>query len=173
MLQQPMDTQSEERAPARGASDLRVVRPNNPALALGLAVSHLMTKPAFAALRFGEWSRILVGQINRKHFCFVADSKNQVHGFLGWALTSKDIAEAWVQGRRGLSAQDGRDGDCIIFNALASSSTRANRLLMIEGRKAMAGKQTAYFKRHYPDGSTRASSVAVNEFVDRHIERGG
>jgi hypothetical protein len=43
-----------------------VFRPDNPYVALGLAVSHLMTKPAFATLRFGEWSRILVGQINRK-----------------------------------------------------------------------------------------------------------
>jgi hypothetical protein len=41
------------------------------------------------------------------------------------------------------------------------------------GRKAMAGKQAACFKRQYPDGGTRASRLAVNEFVDQHIERGG
>jgi hypothetical protein len=34
--------------------------PNSPYVALGLAVDHLMTKPAFSGLRFGEWSRILV-----------------------------------------------------------------------------------------------------------------
>jgi hypothetical protein len=47
--------------------DLEVFRPQNPYIALGLAVNHLMTKPAFANLRFGDWSRILTGQINRKH----------------------------------------------------------------------------------------------------------
>ena len=44
-------------------------------MALGLAVSHLMTKPAFANLRFGDWSRVLVGQINRKHYAFVVDDR--------------------------------------------------------------------------------------------------
>ena len=48
--------------------DLKVFRPQSPYVALGLAVNHLMTKPAFANLRFGDWSRILVGQINRKHY---------------------------------------------------------------------------------------------------------
>ena len=42
---------------------LRLFRPESPYVALGLAVSHLMTKPAFANLRFGDWSRVLVGQI--------------------------------------------------------------------------------------------------------------
>jgi len=155
------------------AGELRIVRPDNPYVALGLAVSHLMTKPAFAALNFGEWSKILVGQINRKHFCFVIDGKNQVQGFLGWALADKASAEAWVEGHQALSFQDSRDGDCIIFNAWASSSMQAKRLLMIEARKVMAGKHMAYFKRHYPDGSTRPSRLTVNDFVDQHIERGG
>src|SRR5436190_24108557 len=63
------NTKPEAAAPAR--PELRVFRPDNPYVALGLAVNHLMTKPAFAARRFGEWSRILVGQINRKHYYFV------------------------------------------------------------------------------------------------------
>src|SRR5882724_5755562 len=76
----------------------RLYRPESSAQALGLAVNHLMTKPAFANLRFGEWSRILVGQINRRHFYFVVDPKNRVQGFAGWALTTRDKAEAWVEG---------------------------------------------------------------------------
>jgi hemolysin-activating ACP:hemolysin acyltransferase len=172
MMQLPPENHSRERVP-RTLPELRVVRPDNPYLALGLAVSHLMTKPAFARLQFGEWSRILVGQVNRRHCCFVIDRENKVQGFLGWALTDKASAEAWVEGRRDLSAQDSHDGDCIIFNAWASSSVKAKRLLMIEARKAVAGRQMAYAKRHYPDGSTRPSRVAINEFVDKHIERGG
>jgi hemolysin-activating ACP:hemolysin acyltransferase len=171
-MEPTQQTHSQQRTP-RTLPELRVVRPDNPYVALGLAVSHLMTKPAFASLSFGEWSRILVGQINRKHCCFVIDRNNQVQGFLGWALTDKANAEAWVEGRRGLSYQDSRDGDCIIFNAWASSSTKAKRLLMIEARKAMTGRQMAYFKRHYKDGSTRPSRLTVNEFVDQHIEHGG
>ncbi len=70
-----MDTTPEAAAPAW--PELRVFRPDNSYVALGLAVNHLMTKPAFAALRFGEWSRILVGQINRKHYYFVIDARNR------------------------------------------------------------------------------------------------
>jgi hemolysin-activating ACP:hemolysin acyltransferase len=172
MVQPSPEAQSQQAA-QQTSLELKVIRPDNPYIALGLAVSHLMTKPAFAALNFGEWSKILVGQINRKHFCFVIDGKNQVQGFLGWALVDKAGAEAWVEGREPASLQDSREGDCVIFNAWASSSTKAKRLLMIEARKVMAGKHMIYLKRYYPDGSMRPSRLTVNDFVDRHLERGG
>jgi hypothetical protein len=45
-----------------------------------------MTKQAFATLRFGDWSRILVGQINRKHYYFAVDTVLRqfqwIHGLL-------------------------------------------------------------------------------------------
>lgn len=151
--------------------ELRLFRPDSPYVALGLAVNHLMTKPAFAALRFGEWSRILVGQINRKHYYFAIDRKNQVQGFMGWAATSKDNAEAWVEGRRNFSFEESLDGDCLVFNAWAASSGKVNRFLLAAARQVMQGKDTVYFKRHYPDGSTRPSRVRVNDFVGRHIAR--
>src|SRR5262245_10763283 len=150
---------------------LRLSRTDSPYVALGLAVSHLMNKPAFANLRFGDWSRVLVGQINRKHYAFVVDEKNQIQGFLGWALTSKENAEAWVEGRGELSYQDSVEGDCMIFNAWAASSLEVNRFLVAEARKIMAGKDTVYFKRHYKDGSTRPARLRVNDFVAQHIRR--
>jgi hemolysin-activating ACP:hemolysin acyltransferase len=149
---------------------LRAFRPDNAYVALGLAVNHLMTKPAFGNLRFGEWSRILVGQINRKHFYFAIDRKNQVQGFVGWALAPKELAEAWVEGRAGLSYENSVDGDCIIFNAWAASNGRVNRFLLDVARKVMEGKDTIYFKRHYKDGTTRTARLRVNEFVAQHLE---
>ena len=157
--------------PAPARPDLRVFRPANPYVALGLAVSHLMTKPAFAALRFGEWSRILVGQINRKHYYFVVDAKNQVQGFLGWAVTSKDKAEAWLEGRGGQSDDDSFDGPSIIFNVWAASNGKVNRFLLQEARKIAVGKDTIYFKRYYKDGSTRRIRLRVNDFVAKHREQ--
>ena len=124
--------------PSGGKMDFRLYRPENPALALGLAVNHLMTKPAFARLGFGDWSRILVGQINRKHYCFVVDGNNQIQGFLGWAVTSKDKAEAWVEGRGGLLSQDANEGDCIVFNAWSASVPRVGRVLLDAARKVLA-----------------------------------
>lgn len=170
-MQTALDDKTSAPATAKSRPELRVIRPDNPFVALGLAVNHLMTMPAFASLKFGEWSRILVGQINRKHFLFVVDDKNQVQGFLGWALTSRDRAEAWLEGRGALSFEDSLDGDCVIFNAWAGKGLKVNRILLQEGRKIMEGKEMVYFKRHYKDGTTRPSCLTVNEFVSQHIER--
>ena len=150
---------------------LRVFRAKDPNIALGLAVSHLMTKPAFANLRFGDWSRILTGQINRKHYYFAVDSKNQIQGFMGWAVTSKEKAEAWVEGRGAVSFADSRDGDCLIFNAWAANTPEVNRFLVSQAREIMQGKDTVYFKRHYKDGSTRPGRLRVNDFVAQHLTR--
>ena len=158
-------------APIAPRAKLRVFRAKDPYIALGLAVSHLMTKPAFANLRFGDWSRILTGQINRKHYYFAVDSKNQIQGFMGWAVTSKEKAEAWVEGRGAVSFADSRDGDCLIFNAWAANTPEVNRFLVSQAREIMQGKDTVYFKRHYKDGSTRPVRLRVNDFVAQHLTR--
>ncbi len=159
--------------PRSQQTQLRLFRPDDPASALGIAVNHLMTKPAFANLRFGDWSRILVGQINRGHYCFVVDDTGQVRGFVGWALTSKEKAEAWVEGRRGLSYQDSSAGDCVVFNAWSANDGEVQRFLVDATRKLIRDKQTIYFKRHYGDGSTRPVRLNVNEFVAAHVGRSG
>jgi hemolysin-activating ACP:hemolysin acyltransferase len=156
--------------PVAPAADLKVFRPQSPYAALGLAVNHLMTKPAFANLRFGEWSRILVGQINRKHYCFAVDSNNQVQGFMGWAVTSKEKAEDWFAGRGALSFEDSLKGSCVIFNAWAASTREVNRFLLSEARKIVADKDAVYFKRYYKNGSVRPARLRVNDFVVHHLQ---
>ena len=150
---------------------MRLFRPENPVIALGLAVNHLMSRPAFAQLRFGEWSRILVGQINRKHYYFVLDADDQVAGFLGWALTSRETAEAWVEKRAGFSDADAREGDCIVFNAWSARSPDVNPFLLEAARHAAQGRDMAYFNRLYKDGTVRPVRLRVNDFVARHLER--
>jgi len=150
---------------------LRLFQPGHPAAALGLAVTYLMVKPAFANLQFGDWSRILVGQINRRHFCFAVDGAGQVQGFMGWALASEEHAKAWAEGRRALTFEDSVDGDCMVINAFAAESTKVTRVLIEEARLVGRDKTALYFKRHYNDGTTRAARIAVNAFVDGHIER--
>jgi hemolysin-activating ACP:hemolysin acyltransferase len=151
-------------------SSLRLFRPDSPVVALGLAVNHLMTKPAFARQFFGEWSRILVGQINRKHYYFVTDGK-EVQGFVGWALVTRDKAEDWVEGRRGLSYEDCTGGDCLVFNAWAANGTKVHRFMVDEARKLIREKQTVYFKRYYNNGSSRPVRLNVNDFVATHVDR--
>jgi hemolysin-activating ACP:hemolysin acyltransferase len=151
--------------------DLRLARPENPNIALGMAVSYLMTKPAFANLKFGDWSRILVGQINRKHFAFVIDSDKKTCGFAGWGLTSEDLAQAWADGSRALRYEDCLHGDCLVFNAWAADNTSIHRFMVDETRKLGSGIKTVYFKRHYEDGRSRATRMVVNKYVEKHVAR--
>ena len=89
---------------------------------------------------------------------------------MGWALTSKEKAEDWVEGRGAVSFGDSLDGDCVIFNAWAASTPEANRFLVSLAREII-GQDTIYFKRHYKDGSTRPARLRANDFVARHLKR--
>lgn len=162
---------SEHAIETSAAAGLRLFRPDKPTIALGLAVNHLMIKPAFAYLKFGDWSRILAGQINRGHYRFAIDDAGQIQGFIGWALTTKEKAEAWVEGRKGLAYEDSIVGDCIVFNAWSANTTGVHRFLVDEARKLIGGKQMVYFKRYYKDGSNRPVRLAVNDFVSHHVAR--
>jgi len=141
---------------------LQLFQPSNPALALGLAVEHLMSKPAFARLPFGDWGRILAGQINRKQYCFVLDGGRQVVGFAGWALTDEDKADAWISGRRPLSSRDSREGDCMIFNAWSVQHPGVHQFMLAEFRRIFGHKRYLYFRRHYDNGRTRSVKLPVH-----------
>ena len=153
------------------AAELQLFRPADPTVALGLAVNYLMVKPAFAQLRFGDWSRILVGQINRDHYRFFIDGDRRIQGFVGWALATRDKAEAWVEGRRPLSHADSKTGECLVFNAWAANSDLVHGFMVDEARKIIVDKETVYFKRYYKDGRIRPVRLNVNDFVVDHIAR--
>jgi hemolysin-activating ACP:hemolysin acyltransferase len=140
-------------------------------MALGLAVSHLMTRPAFARLRFGEWSRVLVGQINRRHYHFVIDARGHVVGFLGWAYTSSDGAESWIEGRGNFSGGETTDGKCVVFNAWSASLPEATPVLLDAARRAVAGREMIYFRRLYKDGRSRPVRLPVTDFIAGHLAR--
>ena len=143
------------------APALRLFLPHLAALSLGLAVDHLMTKPAFARLPFGEWARILTGQIHRRHCCFALDQHSQTLGFAGWALTEREKAEDWISGRSLLAPSDAREGDCIIFNVWSAETSEVHHFMLGQFRKLFADKRYVYFRRHYRDGRTRSVRLPI------------
>lgn len=147
---------------AESSPALRLFQPHLPALALGLAVDHLMSKPAFATLPFGDWAQILVGQINRRHCCFVLDGDSQTVGFAGWALTERDKAEEWIAGRSPLLSSESHSGDCVVFNAWSAETSDVHTFMLAQFRVIFADKRFVYFRRHYRDGRTRSARLAVN-----------
>ncbi|MGQ7793184.1 hypothetical protein ACUN0C_12305 [Faunimonas sp. B44] len=118
--------------------------------------------PAFSGRRFGEWSRILVGQINRGHYRFVVDSDRRIVGFVGWAETSEDVAERWLRATGRLPDIEAAEGDCMVLNAWASRSPEATRFLFRALRRIGSGKKAVFFKRFYGDGRVRPFRMEAN-----------
>jgi hypothetical protein len=127
---------------------------------------------AFANLKFGDWSRILVGQINRGHYCFAVDGDNQVQGFMGWAFADRDKAEAWVEGVAALSFEDSRNGDCMVINAWSANSTRVTRFLLAEMRRIGKDKtpsiSSATTGRHHASGTAGGEFLRAVAYRARH-----
>ena len=151
------------RAPLNG---LKALRHNDPFFALGLAVSYLMTKTPFCNLKFGDWSRILTGQINRGHY-FFAMQDGRVVGFAGWALSGQEQAEAWLDGQPA-DLGDGLAGDCVIINIWEASSDAANAFMRTQMRKLCAGQRMLYAKRVYANGKTRPVRLKLNQFAAQY-----
>lgn len=150
------------------ATKIRLLTGINPAQALGFAVSYLMTKPAFACLPFGHWSRVLVGQINRGHYLIASDGERIV-GFIGWALTTQEKGDMWLAERGELAFEDSKAGEILLINAWAAESNDVTQVILNQLREIGRAQKMIYFKRLYPDGRTRPVRLSVNAFVDAHI----
>jgi len=161
--------QNTRRTIASDHSNIRILTGIHPAQALGLAVSYLMTKPAFARLPFGHWSRILVGQINRGHY-LIATKNECIVGFLGWALTSREKAETWLTGQGELSFEDSKAGEILLINAWAAENNTITKVILEQLRRIGQNQEMVYFKRFYPDGRVRRGRLSVNDFVNKHIQ---
>ena len=155
--------------PNQKSIKFEAVRDKNPFSALGRAVSYLMTKPNFKDLPFGEWSRVLTGQVNRGHYFFVVEGESVV-GFVGWANVKEENALKWMDGAENISFDDSSDGDCIIINGWAADTLSVNRFILHTIRNVIIDKKV-YAKRFYKDGSTRAVRLGANAFVKGHLER--
>lgn len=150
--------------------NLRAIRPKNPYIALGMMVDHLMNKPAYSAVGFTSWSKILAGQINRNHYAFIINSQQKLLGMIGWVFADQSVAEAWVSGKP-LGKHGGKDGDCIIFNMWSADNNEVHGLILDIARQAVAGCKMLYYRRLYADGRMRIVRLPVNQFVHRHLER--
>lgn len=149
----------------------RVVRFRDPHAALGRAVLQLMGKPGFARLRFGSWSRILVGQINRGHYFFLEQGDKMV-GLAGWSRSSEAKADAWIAGEGDLAPDEATTGDCIIVNVWQSDDDAVQAEMVRQMRLVARDVRLVYGRRSYGDGRDRFIKMPMSRFVGRHIDRG-
>jgi len=160
-------------ATAPDPDQLRVMRFRDRHAALGHAVTQLMGKPGFARLPFGSWSRVLVGQINRDQYFFVARGGRLV-GFAGWAFAAQADAERWRAGDP-LAEMDPagpQGGDCMIINAWQADDAAANGFVLTQMRVVGRHVQAIYARRSYPDGRLRIMRLPVDRtIIAGHVAR--
>lgn len=145
-------------------------RPESSVVALGLAVGYLQSKPAFAGLHFGSWSKILIGQINRKDYFLFASPEKRIVGMLGWAYLQRKVAEAWLVNQPIADTLD-QNGDCIVFNVWSGDDAGVHRALLLASRAACVGRETIYYKRFYGNGRVRNVRLSVNDFMAGHLSK--
>jgi hemolysin-activating ACP:hemolysin acyltransferase len=134
--------------------------------ALAVLVQLSLKAPAFAGQRFGLWARVLIGQVNRRHYLILLEDGRPV-GFGGWFPARKAEAEAWLVHNTDIPVAPDAEADCAIVNAFMAPSPQAARFL----RDAMLeqGHQFSrlYGKRVMPDGRRRLVRLANSRRQDR------
>jgi hypothetical protein len=89
---------------------------------------------------------------------------------VGWALTSEEKAEIWLNGGR-LSYADAQDGDCVVFNGWKSSTPAAQQFMLANARQLSVDKRILYWRRRYSDGVWRPVRLPVSRHLASHVAR--
>jgi hemolysin-activating ACP:hemolysin acyltransferase len=141
---------------------LRAMQARDPYVACGRTVAYLMTIPNFARLPFGEVSRLIAGQINRRQYFFVVDEGETIHGYCGWAQTSHAAAEDWFQRNVDLGERIEATGPACVINLWQASSAAANACILGGLRQRLSMEtEIVLAKRFYPDGSIRGVRLPI------------
>jgi hemolysin-activating ACP:hemolysin acyltransferase len=124
----PQDHEGEVQVAGAQRGTFCAVRYRSPDVALSLSVTLTMRAPAFAQLRFGSWSRVLVGQVNRGDYLILLDSRKAV-GFGGWMPARTKDAERWLSEDFEIPVANRESADCAIVNAFLAPSREATYAL--------------------------------------------
>jgi hemolysin-activating ACP:hemolysin acyltransferase len=155
------DESAKHEAPTpAGRGGLRTIRYKDPYVACGRTVAYLMRFGVFARLPFGHLARLIVGQINRRSYVFVIDDQGAVVGYCGWAQTSREQAQDWLE--RNVDIDDASGGPVCIVNIWQASSGAANAAIVGALRERVSPEtERIVAKRFYPDGSIRRVSLPI------------
>lgn len=139
-------------------SDLQCRRFKDPVVAFGRAVNLLMRTEPFATYPFGRFSKVLLGQIQRRHYVFTIDGDEPV-GYVGWAMCTEAVAQAWLEQQRVPRFEECRGGDCWVGITFYAAT------------REVCFFQSRHLRQRYPDvkamgirdyGTHRRSAVTRN-----------
>jgi hemolysin-activating ACP:hemolysin acyltransferase len=118
-----------------------------PMLALGIAANLLRRKPPFSNFNFGRMTAVLIGQIRRGHYLISFRGGTPV-GYVGWAVTTSEIAERWLHEGYTPKYQECIDGDCCVLLTVYSEG-RDITLYEIRQARLRYPNHRIYFMRDY------------------------
>lgn len=143
---------NENNANESKTDSIQAFRHKNSLIAIAAAIMFMSEVEPFSNFKFGTWVNTIKGQILRNHY-FFSQIGGQIVGYYGWALTSHESAQIWIENRRELSYEECIDGPCVIImcnRALSSSVLKHQAKLM---RILQADREVAYWKRQTPNGT--------------------
>ena len=129
--------------PRNGFLAVRMTRPMD---ALALMVQLSLQAPAFASQRFGTWSRVLIGQVNRGDYVILLLNGRPV-GFAGWFPAFMADAETWIEGNTDIPPAPPGQGDCAVMNAFMAPSADGSRYLREAFLSQIPALKWVYAKR--------------------------
>ncbi|RMH52748.1 MAG: toxin-activating lysine-acyltransferase [Alphaproteobacteria bacterium] len=146
-----------------------------PHAALGRAVEFLLEAPEFQRIAFGQIARLLIGCIGRGSYMFIVDEGQRIQGFCGWAMVSRDSAEAWLRDNRDLTQQDdARPRDVCAVNLWKAARPEVNSAMIGALRRRLpAGTRLVVARRFYRDGRIRPIRMPVAPHQLRPAAPGG
>jgi hypothetical protein len=128
--------------------------------AFGLLIDHLSRVAPFSRYDLGNFARALRQQLRHGHHLAAMRGPVLV-GYVGWLLTSREIAEKWLQSGDVLRPVERSAANAAALTVV-SAQERGVLLRLIRGARTMNPAIRVYFKRQYaePGRGARKSSVA-------------
>ncbi|MEX0807888.1 MAG: toxin-activating lysine-acyltransferase [Dongiaceae bacterium] len=141
---EPIATPQEATAAKRPAVCRQLPRPM---LALGIAATLLRRKPPFSNFNFGRMTSVIIGQIRRRHY-LIAFRGNDPVGYIGWAVTTSDIANRWLTEGYSPKYNECLSGDSCVLLTVYSEERDVTMNLIRQARIRYPGNRI-YFMRDY------------------------
>jgi hypothetical protein len=126
--------------------------------AFGMVMDYLSRSEPYTGFELGNLSKAIRRQLRLGHH-LAAMLGDQMVGYAGWLITSKEIAEAWREGKGLLKADPNGRRDAAALTIVAVTDTRATPGLIRRARQLNPGIRV-YFKREYQEVALRGARKA-------------
>lgn len=139
---------------------LNIGQVKDPNAALGAAVAYLMRAPAFARQPFGPWSRVLAGQVNRRHYAIARRGGHTV-GFVGFGLCEHTVVDRFLHEGTAPSSAECESGRCLLINAWMADDKSVSLAIRRWLLTHVGPVEYVFARRVHDDGTARPISMRV------------